>query len=112
MDSCYLRAEKLGIAADGVCPTNRIANNGLNVFVIEYGEGFVAGLEIEDPAVAAVEGATGAEHLAALIPAHENNLVGLGNTERLGIGLNTVKLEISADALSDRVGGVNGPNAL
>ena len=41
----------------------------------------MAGLEVENSTVAAVEGAAGAEYLAALVPADEDVFVGLGNGE-------------------------------
>lgn len=110
MNSCYLRADKLAVALDRLCPINRVANDGLNVFVMENREGLVARLEIEDPSVAAVEGTACTEYLAAFVPAHKHDLVGLGDTERLGIGFDAVELKISADSLRDRVGGVNSPD--
>ena len=112
MHSCDLRADKSILAQDGVCPANCVANDRLNGFVIEDREGFVARLEIEEPAVAAVEGTARAEDLAALVPAHKHDLVGLGDTKRLGIGFDAVELKISVDALCDGVCGVDNPNTL
>ena len=109
---CYLGAGERRFAKDGVCPADCVTDDRLNRFVIEYREGFVTRLEIEDPAVAAVEGTAGAEHLAALVPAHKHYLVGLGDAERLCIGFDAVKLEISADTLRDRMCGVYRPYAL
>ena len=105
-------AEKLGIAENGGSPADSVADNRLHVRIVEYGECLVSRLEVEYPAVAAVEGTARAEDLAALVPAHKDDLVGLGDTEGLGVGFDTVKLKISADAKRYRVRGVDRPNAL
>ena len=107
-----LRTNKSILAKDGFCPTDGVADDKLNRFVMEDREGFVTRLEIEYSSVAAVEGTACAEYLAAFVPAHKYYLVGLGDAKRLCIGFNAVKLEISADALRYRVCGVYRPNAL
>ena len=112
MHPCDLGANQCILAEGGFCPIDRVADDGLDRFVMEYGEGFVSRLEIEYPAVAAVEGTACAEYLAALVPAHKDDLVGFGDAERLCIGFDTVNLEISADAKGYRVRGVDRPNAL
>ena len=99
-----------GTAVGGVDKADRVFDYKLYVFVIKGGIGFVARLEVEDLSVSALVKAARTEDLATLVPADKDNLIGIGDAEGLGIGFYLGKLEISADALSDGVGGVDCPD--
>ena len=75
-------------------------------------EGLVAGLEVEDVALAAGEGAAAAEDLAALEPADENLLVRLGDVEVLAVGLLMLDDDVAVQTLQDGVAGVHCPEDL
>ena len=91
---------------------HRIFDYRLNVGVVIGGEGFVAGLEIEDLTVSALKKATCPEHLAAREIGKEKELVGGGNNEGLAVGLLGVKLKVAVDATGYGVAGLNYPNDL
>ena len=90
-----MRAYQLGHAINGFCPTDSISDNGLHVGIIENGEGFMAGLEIENPPIFTVEGDTGAEHFSAFVPTDENNIIRIRDRERLAIGRCVTSLRIT-----------------
>ena len=72
----------------------------------------VAGAEVEDPALAPVEHAPGAEHLATRERAHEHELVGLRDVEELAVHLLRVDDERARDTFGDGVAGLDGPDQL
>ena len=78
-----------------------VADDLKNFRLIIDGEFLVAGLEVENASVATEEAAAGAEHLAALVVADEDQLVRFGNIEGLAVGLHVVDLDETADSLRE-----------
>ena len=105
----YVRTFERVYAANGSSPMDRIADDLKNFRLIIDREFFMAGLEVENPSVAAEEAAAGAEHFAALIIANEDQLIGFGNVEGLAVGFHVVDLDEATDALSDGMGRVADP---
>ena len=73
-----------GFAVDRARPFGGVDQHLLHVGLMVDREGFVAGLEVEDTAVAALEAATAAENFAAGEPADENEFVGFGDDGEMG----------------------------
>jgi hypothetical protein len=63
----------------------------------------MAGLEVENASVSAMEAAPAAENLATLVRGNENGFIGLGNIKGLAIGLLMLELEIAVDACRNRM---------
>ena len=82
----HVRAKAL-CAVGRLCPKDRVFDNRLYLFLMEGREGLVAGLEIEYPAVSAVEASARAENLTALIGGNKHGFIRLGNVKRLTVGL-------------------------
>ena len=74
--------------------------------------GLVARPEVDDPAATAPVRAAAAEHLAALEPAHEDQLVRGRDVEVLAVHLLLRQDEGLAEALGDRMRRVHDPQAL
>jgi len=72
----------------------------------------VAGLEVEDPAAAALVAAAAAEDLAALEPADQHEAVGGRDVERLAVHLLLLDHEGFAEPLRDRVRPIDHPQPL
>lgn len=98
-------------ADPGRAPADGVGNDPQDVGVAVDGQGLVTGPEVEDLAVAALEGATGTENLAALEPRDEDQFVGIGDAEGLAVHLGVRQLKILANAFGDRVTGVDVPQA-
>ena len=96
----------------GSYKANGIANHVLYVFVVVGGEGLVAGLEIEDLAVAALKETSGAEDLASGECADHEDLGIIRDAEGLTVGLFVGKGEIAVDPLYDRMRGIGDPKDL
>ena len=96
---------------DRTSPTNAISDYLLNVFVVECGVGFMSGLEVEDLAVAACEGATATEYFAAIEPADEDNFVGIRNIEGFAVHFFIFEKESVLYALCDGMVGLYDPDA-
>ena len=111
-DLLNVRTFQFGNAIVGFCPLHCVLDHVLYILIMIDGEGLMTGLEVEDLAVFAVEGHTGAEHLAALIPGDEHNIIGIGNAERLTVGLVMGQLKITAQTLCDRMRRLYDPDTL
>ncbi len=103
--------EVRGAVAVGGGPADAVADHALYLRVVIDGVGLVPRLEVEDLAVAAAPDGARSEHLAALKPADEQQLIGLGDPEGLAIGLLVRELNESIHALGDGVRGVDRPHA-
>ena len=86
----------------GRAPANSVFDYRLNVFVFEGFTGFVTRVEVEYFTEPSSEGRAAAENVSVLVPGSENEVVGLGNKERLGIQL-LVEREMRGYALRDGV---------
>ena len=72
----------------------------------------MSGLEVENSAVSACEGATASEYLAALEPTEEDYFLGGGNVEHFAIHLFGIENEGFVNACGDGVVGLNAPDPL
>ena len=72
----------------------------------------MAGGEVEDLAVAALEEDAGAEDVAALVPGGEDDLAVVGDVEGLAVHLGVGEREGGGDALGDGMAGADRPDAL
>ena len=106
---CDVRANECLITAIGRCPINGVANDRLNVGNMICRICLVTGLEIENFSISATECRAAAERLAALVPADEYQMLGLGDTERLGVHLLVRNFNISAESAADRVRRIADP---
>ena len=107
-----VRAGDLKVLLYGASPSYSVLDNLLNVLVLEGLVGLVTGLEIENSAVSACECATASEYLAAVEPAHEDYILGIGNIEGLAVHLLGIENEGLVNSRSDGVVGLNSPDAL
>lgn len=73
---------------------------------------FVAGSEIKDSPVAALVAATGSEHLAALEPGDEHELVRFRHFERLAVHFGFGNDERIVESCCNRVSWIDSPHAL
>lgn len=89
-----------------------VADDLKNFRLIIDGEFLMAGLEVEDTSVATEEAAAGAEHIAALVIADEDQLVGFGNVEGLAVGFYMVDLDEAANALRNGMRRIADPYQL
>lgn len=94
----------------GIGPVYRVFDDLYNFLVIIGGIAFVTGLEIEDPAKLAGVAAARTEDLSALVGGYENNLVGVGDSERLAVDLLVLEIYKVADALSNGMSRLYLPN--
>ena len=94
----------------GLCPADGVGDYLLDIGVVESAVGFVTGLEVEDFADAAEEGAAAAEDVAVLIPAREDKLIGLRDAERLAVHFLYTEVEVLRNTLSERVLGHDIPD--
>ena len=107
-----MRAGDLDILLYGACPSYSVLYYLLNVLVLEGLVGLVTGLEVENSAVSARKGATASEYLAAVEPAHEDDILGIGNIKGLAVHLLGIENECFVNSCSDGVVGLNCPDAL
>ena len=107
-----VRAGDLEILLYGASPSYSVLDNLLNVLVLEGLVSLVTGLEVEDSAVSACEGATASEYLAAVEPTHKDDILGIGNIEGLAVHLLGIENEGLVNSRSDGVIGLNCPDAL
>ena len=89
--------------ADGV------ADDRLYLRNVVGGEGLVAGLEVEDLAVAAIKETARTEHLATRVRADEEHLVGGRDGEGLAVGLLGGQSDDAVNAARDGVRGLDHP---
>ena len=112
LECLEVRAGDLKVLLNGASPSYSVLDNLLNVLVLEGLVGLVTGLEVEDSAVAACEGATASEYLAAVEPTHKDYILGIGNIKGLAVHLLGVENEGLVNSCSDGVVGLNCPDAL
>lgn len=111
VDSADVRAGGR-FAVGGREEADGVADNGLHGGLIEGGEGFMPGLEIEDLPVAAAIEAAGAEHLAARVVADQKQAVRRGDHERFAVGLLVFQAEATVNAAGNGVGRLDYPQKL
>src|SRR5437667_3624302 len=92
-------------------PAHRISQDNLNVWIEKDRIHFVSGGEIENFAVTAFPGATGAKNIAAFKPRNENNFIRRRNGEWFAVHLAVFDFEITIDAACDGMRGIANPNA-
>ena len=64
----------------------------------------MAGLEVEDTAIAPLEAATGAEDFTGIVPANEHQLLGFGDGKGLGVAFLMGDLKMQRQALGNGMG--------
>ena len=102
---------ELAYSALSTCPDSGVYKHLSDVFVIECGESFVTGTEIEYLSVAAFKAASAAEKLAAREPACKYNFVGIGNIKMFAICFFAGKLEKLGKTCRDGMRGLYCPDA-
>ena len=80
-----MRAGKLYVFSYGACPSYRVFDYFLNIFILERGIGFVTGLEVENFSISAYKRTAASENLTAVEPAHKYKLIWIGNIEGLSV---------------------------
>ena len=108
----YHRHALIDKACGRSSPTDSVGKNLNNIFVVEGVAVLVTGLEVEDLAETALEGNTGAHYVTGLVPAGKYYVIGITDTERLGVKLLTLEVEVCGDALGNRVRGQQSPHDL
>lgn len=101
----------VGIAVVWGGPVDGILENRLDIGVVVDGEGFVAGSEVEDTAVATGPCAPGAEDLSTFEPGEEDQLIRFGNIETFAIHFRFRDFQILVDTLGDGMIGGDVPKA-
>src|SRR5699024_5089841 len=85
-------------------PVDAVGDHAAHVGVLVDGVVLVAGAEVEDLALAAAEGAAGAEYLSPAEGGDEDQLIGHGDVEVLAVHLLLVDDDRVRDALGDGMG--------
>ena len=98
-----MRTLDFGQPVKGLCPTDSVGNNALNLRNKEGGVAFMAWLEIENSAETLIPAAAGTENLSALEPTEEYKLIGSGNVETLAVHFLFGNFKIMAYALCNGV---------
>src|SRR5437773_11111870 len=105
-------AEAGWVAGRAGRPGGRVGDHPPDVGVEVRRVRLVTGPEVEDPAPAAVVAAAAPEHLAALEPAHEDELIGGGDVEELAVHFLLPDYERFAEPRRDRMRGIDHPESL
>lgn len=93
----------------GSGPADCICDYAPDIRVMEYWVFLVSRLEIEDLSLSSAECYAAAENLSSRKPAHENDVLGVGNIERLAVHFLQGQLKVSWHTLRYGVGGLNAP---
>src|SRR5690606_29947572 len=93
-------------------PLDCVRDDVENLRMIVNGVGFVAGAEVEDAPLAAIETASAAEHLAAFKPADEDEFIRRRYVKALTVHFSLFDFEVLAQSGRNGVIGLYNPDAL
>ena len=93
-------------------PTDCVFDDLLHVFILIRRIRFVAGLEVEDLAITAGEGASAAEDLTAIEPTDEDDLIGIRNVKGFAVHFFFFEKETVLYAFGDGMIRLDNPDAL
>lgn len=101
----------IGSATLGGGPADPVGNDPLDLRMMVNGVTFVARAEIKDATAAATPGASAPEHLAALEPGDEYQIVWSRDAEGFAVHFALLQFDVVIDAVGDGVSGIHHPDA-